>query len=497
MSANLTIALDSAPLNKDPHWPADYDGRLISAALTRPLLPTAKAAKAAKAPAYASAKAPGAAPGNADRTRGSALRAEYLERHDRWRVHLDTSLRWSDGTQLTSADVLRSAQRVLDRPHSMAFRLLHGESPRADAVRSAGPGCVDFSFARPISFAEDVLTLPQFAPGRAALTSSLGPYQLIGTGDRNATLAGNPYQRPPEGEPAELLEFRFFPDVNHAINEYARGAVDVLPTTGMGTAELALARGGQDIPFGDIPIFGCLDFGSRSSLLSGPPEVRRALGASLNRAAIARALPDLIRPYWTASGAWSDNAPAAEPTAELTTVQVDAVRKALGANVEIPFAAFRPNDEIVAGICGQLKSVFGIAASGRPLGYRQYARTVVSGDYSLMYTLTVADFCHPAALLLPWRSDSPHARRLGFRDTELDRRIDAAATSFDAQHTLWRDADQRWLELMPRIPVIQVRAGTVHSDRVRGVRLGRDGLIDMDRLSLTRSAQLRNEGIPS
>jgi oligopeptide transport system substrate-binding protein len=474
MSANLTIALDSAPLNKDPHWPADYDGRLISAALTRPLLP----------------------PGEADRTRGSALRAEYLERHDRWRVHLDTSLRWSDGTRLTSADVLLSAQRVLDRQHSMAFRLLHGESPRADAVRSAGTGCVDFSFARPISFAEDVLTLPQLAPGRAALTSSLGAYQLIGTGDRSATLARNPYQRPQEGEPAELLEFRFFPDVNHAINEYASGAVDVLPTTGMGTAELTLARGGHDIPFGDIPIFGCLDFGSKSSLLSGPPEVRHALGASLNRAAMARALPDLIRPYWTASGVWSNDA-TAEPPVKPAPGQVDAVRRALGANVEIPFAAFRPNDEIVAGICGQLKSVFGIAASGRPLDYRQYARTVVSGDYSLMYTLTVADFCHPAALLLPWRSDSPHARRLGFRDTELDRRIDAAATSFDDQDTLWRDADQRWLELMPRIPVIQVRAGTVHSDRVRGVRLGRDGLIDMDRLSLTRSAQLRNEGIPS
>jgi ABC-type oligopeptide transport system substrate-binding subunit len=478
MSANLTIALDSAPLSKDPYWPADYDGRLISAALTRPLL--------------AAAKASGAYGG-----RGSALRAEYLELRDSWRVHLDTSLRWSDGTQLTSADVLRSAQRVLGRPHSMAFRLLHGESPRADAVRSAGAGCVEFSFARPVSFAEEVLTLPQLAPCRTALSSSLGAYQLIGTGDRNATLARNPYQQPQEGEPAELLEFRFFPDVTRAINEYASGAVDVLPTTGMGTAELALARGGHDVPFCDIPIFGCLDFGSKSSLLSGPPEVRHALGASLNRTAIARALPDLIRPYWTASGAWSHNAPTAEPTAKPAPVHVDAVRKALGTNVEIPFAAFRPNDEIVAGICEQLKSVFGIAASGRPLDYRQYARTVVSGGYSLMYTLTVADFCHPAALLLPWHSDSPHARRLGFRSTGLDRRIDAAAASFDDQDSLWLDADEHWLELMPRIPVIQVRAGAVHGDRVRDVRLGRDGLIDMDRLSLTRSAQLRNEGIPS
>jgi ABC-type transport system substrate-binding protein len=471
MRSGVTLAIDTAPLNSDPYWPADYDGCLVSEAIIRTLV------------------SPWSPPDGSSVGEGAAIEIERQGSGDRWRVHLDTSLSWSDGEPLSVVHVIQSVMRIMDRQHSMLFRLLRigdgGELP----IQIVDESRVDFWFARPLSFAPALFALPQLAPrhlaGNHVGAPVLGDYELASESADEIVLTYHKHMREPAAvHRPERLTFKVFSRLESAIAGFSRGDVDISPITSFGPSEIEAFSNHKNHVARDILIFGALDFGVKATL---KPELRHTLGMALDRGRITQSCPDLVRPFLGQTDPWygePSTAPGA-PRTEPSGVLVDQVRAALGKEIEIPYADFNPNREIVTETCRQLAEVFGITATGRPLSYLQYVKAVISRRFALLYTLTVAEFPHPASLLMPWRSDNPNAQRLKFSDAILDDAIDRASESFDdEQHDLWRSADHRWLDLMPRIPLVQVRAHCVHSTRVSDVRLSASGLVDYRRLTL-------------
>ena len=473
MGSSVTLAIDAAPLSNDYYWPADYDGRFVAEGLIRTLVP-----------AWPSA-------GSNSLERGAAAAIDCLDGGERWRIHLDTSLSWSNGESLSAAHIVQAVARVLDHPRSQLLQLLRTAGPGDLPIQVVDDSCVDFLFMRPLAFARKLFTVPQLAPqhvaGNQVGAPVLGDYELTSASQDSIVLARHSHSRQsPERHHPDRLIFKIFPQLASAISSFNRGEIDISPTTSFGPSEIAAFSSHEGHVAKDILIFGNLDFGDHASL---DPDVRRTLGLSLDRNRITQSCGDLVRPFWAQTSPWYREE-AAEPgltipPADPSGLQVDRVRAAVRTDIEIPYADFNPNQNIVTEICRQLSEIFGITAIPRPLGYRQYVKAALSRRFVMLYTLTAAEFSHPASLLLPWRSNSPNAQRLKFADAALDSAIDrASANSDDQQRALWRSADQRWLTLMPRIPLVQVRAHCVHGNRISDVRLSSCGLVDFGQLAL-------------
>jgi ABC-type transport system substrate-binding protein len=465
--SNITFALDSMPLNSDTHWPADYDARFVGEAATRILLSETPDGKIMN---------------------GAAVGIEYQERDDSWHVELDATRQWSDGAPLTPVDCLRSVDRILARPRSRVARMF----PAVGAARVAGDGKIAYRFTRPTSYASALFTLPQLAPSRDQGTllgaPVLGDYELASRGDGFIEMVRQPYARNTEHGSPDAVTFRAYSGLDTALHALARGQVDVAPMTSFSDWELEKFAQDPRLSSRDISIFGNLEFGQECQAMRSRPDLRRALGLALNRHRLVDDFAGLVTPFCSQVAVWRTD--ATRSSGERLDLpkgrERDEIRRALGIEIEIPYADFTPNGGIVRAVCGQLREIFGIFATPRPLSYQDYIRKAVTGRHGLLYTLTTADFAHPAALLLPWRSDSPSARRIAFSDPLLDRCIDEASAAFDPVEAeqAWQRADGRWLEMMPRIPLIQVRAHCLRGNRLTGVPLNSSGLVDFSRIEV-------------
>lgn len=443
MNTSIAAGLDSMPLNDDSHWPSDYDARLVASATVRTLL-VEDAATGAVGPC-------------------AAVSAECLDDGRRWRVRLDRSLRWSDGAHLSAEHVVRSVERAA--PHPRAG--LHALLDRRRAAVAVDDEVVEIGFARPVGFAPALLTLPQLAPSRTPGTRlgdvSLGDFRLVGRTDRTLTLHRQPHAADRD-DAVHAIEFRCFDDIAAALGAFDRGELDLSPTTSFRVEDVARYRGHEGFHARDVSILACLEFGRRAPALREDADARAALGFALDRHRLARAVGGLLSPALGHSGAWPDGPadPVPGPVPP-TPDQVRALRAALGTRVSIGHSDFTPNGEVVAELCDQLGELLGVRAEPRCLSYEEYVRAVVREDFALLYTLTTADFPHPASVLLPWRGGGAQARRAGVADPELDRRVDLACAEPDpvAARRAWRHADDRWLDLMPRVPLARVRSHSV------------------------------------
>ncbi len=468
MDTIFTFALDSMPLNNDSHWPTDYDARFVAEAVLRTL--------------YTEDHRAGSIVPSA------ALAIEGLADGRRWRVHLDPTLRWSDGLPLTAADALRSAERAVNHPRAGLSGLLGGSGP-AGPARPIDEATIEYHFQRPVSFAPALFTLPQLAPARPGGTGydapSLGEYRVTAATGNALSLRRHPFGV--SADPvADQLRFTSFADVDSALLAFDRGAVDVSPTTSFGIPELARYVEHPGLFARDVAIFGNLEFGVRSGALRDSADLRSALGRALDRARLGTALGGLVRPMYGHTRAWmpEDTGPPVTEPGTLTGSQVDRIRASLGEGVDLRYADFTPNGAVVEELCRQLTALLDITVVPRAMSYPQYVRAVLRDDHALLYTLTTAEFPHPAALLLPWRTDGGQARRSGFSDPGLDDLFDAACAhpEADGGDRMWVAADERWLQLMPRVPLLQVRSHSVHQPRIGGFHLTSAGLVAFHRL---------------
>lgn len=453
MADDVVVGLDALPVVEDVHRPVDVNGLLVARAVLHPLL-----RDGGPAAAVAAASDDGR----------------------RWRVRLAGSLRWSDGSPLTAADAVRSAEQVAGRRRSGPASWLARDEP---PVRAVGPDEVEYVFAVPTSCAPQVLGMPQFAPEPAA-PATLGPYEVVERTGHQLVLAANP-SAPGLPDRPDRLRFRLVPTAVEALRAYASGDLDITPSTSFGPAEAAALTGRPDLVARTIHLFGCLDLGRRSGWASAA--LRGAVHRMLDRLAVAAAAGPAAVPCW--SPAHPDAAPPAPDRPG--PAELAALRSAAPDGIRIDHADYAPNGEVVAAVAAQLSAALGRPVTTRAHSFPDYLRLAVSRDHDLLYTLTAPDFPHPAAVLAPWHSRAAQARHAGFGDAELDRRLDAALGCPDpaALPALWAGADERWTELAPRVPLLRVRAHLLCAPRLGGVELTADGLIPFENLVLRGGAR--------
>jgi hypothetical protein len=477
MTSRLTVALDAMPLGNDYRWPADYSAQIVAQALLRPLFAVADNADNADDD------------GNGVRP-GAARAATAFDDGRRWRVHLDDTLRWSDGRPLTAHDCVAAADGVLRRPRTSAGRWLRDGAVHP-AVRAVDEHTVEYRFARPIGFAPALLTLPQFAPARPRTpAATLGSHRLESRSERHLLLRRTPATR---GRGADTILFRCIDTMSEALAAYAADEIDITPTTSMSPTELDALSGHPDLVSRDIDIFGSLEFGALAGGLSagpsGGPSVpavhRRCVAALIDRERLVHRLGGLARPWSSPLDAW-ERPPAESQWGRPSAAEMSALAAALPAHLTIAYARFAPNDEVVGEICAQLGDALGRPCTPVPLSFDDYVRAIISGQHALLYTLTTADFPHPAALLSPWHSAGGAAARAGHADPVLDALIEAAeAADGDgdgrdggAAGPLWRAAADRWRELPPRVPLLRVRSHFLRKPQLDWLRVNRSGLLD-------------------
>ncbi|WP_380282753.1 ABC transporter substrate-binding protein [Kitasatospora purpeofusca] len=473
MSSRLNIALDSMPLSDDYHWPIDYDSRVVGEALVRPLF-SAHGESAEPAP-------------------DAAETAWTVDDGRTWRLRLDERRRWSDGARLRAEHAQAAVERILSRPGSAVARLLDRAT---GPVRVVDGNTLEYRFAQPTAFAREVLTLPQFAPFRAAVDgrrATLGSYAQAGAGARGIRLARHDFADEGPAPAAEHLAFTSRENHQDALDAYGDGALDITPTIGFTQDQLDRFADHPRLLSRDVSMFGSLEFGTRATRFTASPDARRALSGLLDRGRLVGRVPGLLKPWSQRSDLWKRapsapgaNAAQATTGARPTGRDLALLREAVRGERTITYADFPPNGEVVAGIREQLREELGVVVSGRPVTFPAYVRTVVSGDYDMLYTLTTADYPHLAALLTPWHSHDVAGARAGLRDPVLDRFLDRARACLnrDSAETAWGLAGERWLTLMPRIPLVQVRANCVYSQRITGLKISGAGFLAFDRISM-------------
>lgn len=466
MTDTITLALDAMPLTLDHHWPGDLNARLIAEAVVFPLF---------KEPYQ------GTVP-----DAGSACSAISLDDGQRWQVTINETLRWSDGKPLVAADAVRAIRQALARQRSAVARLLTIDATGSQRDIAFVDACTfEIRLPRPLAFVRELLCLPQLAPRREHEGTNsepvLGPYFVEGRDDASITLQRWSAPLAP-GVPSHIV-FRHIPCMDEALCVYDAGEIDVTPTTGLGSLHLAALRGRPDFLSRTITLFACLEFGHQVDAIARSARLRNALARVFNRSTIAQRVEGLAQPWWSHTAPWDGIhfIPPPEPISDRDRADI---RHACPNGITVKYADFAPNDEIVREVCYQLQGALGIPVRSTALTFKQYVRAAITRDYSLLFTLTTANFPHPAALLSPWRSGGSVAVQIGLADAVLDQRISAAESYPDApgQLALWRSVDDRWHELMPHIQLLQLNAQCLRAPHLRDFELTQGGLVRFERM---------------
>jgi ABC-type transport system substrate-binding protein len=450
------ISLDAMPLHRDTHLPVDYSGRLIAEAVLCRLF--------------------------TEDGPGCATEAECLDDGRRWSVRLDPARRWSDGRILNAQDVAAAVPHALNHHSQGAAIFLSAEDGGGPPVRVADGDSVEFRFDRPVGFAPAFLSLPAFAPRRtgtdgAGRAVSLGGHLVSRWDTDRVELARNPWADLPPGSPDEV-HYVHLPRAADAVRGFLAGELDATSPTGLGVAEVAALRGHAVAVSTPIGILGTLDLGRRAPRAwLASADARRCVSAVLDRARLESVAAGLAEP-WRWPGAEPLGAGAPHGAADDAATAAQAARGVDGP-LDIAYSAFDPNAEIAAELANQLGRTLGVEVNTTRLSFAQYVHAVGSHDHCMLYSLTTPAFAHPAGSLSDWRSTGRAARRGGLADPVLDRALDAAEGCLDpaAASALWVRVADRWCELMPRIPLVRIRAFYLRGGRLPGLSVNRAGLM--------------------
>lgn len=447
------------PLHRDLHTPVDYSSVLLGECVLRRLFTDVGTA------------------------RGAALDARCLDDGRQWQITLDDELTWSDGWSdgdaLHADDAARGFLGSLERRSNGAT--MFASMPSGDGgspARVLGKSVVEYRFDRPVGFARELLSQPQFAPRRNGFDGSgrelsLGAYSVSHWSPDAVTLTAN---RSSSDVP-DSVRFVHVAQAAHAVELYERGELDATSPTGFGLEQVRALSGRPDAVVTPIDIFGTLDFGRlapRGWLSSA--DARRTLSTVLNRAELEVCTSGLVIPWrWPGSAALGEGAP--EGTA--APQDLEALRRAVDGPLDIAFSDFDPNAEIALELAGQLERTLGVPVSTTRLSFDAYVRAAARHDHCLLFALTMPAFSHPAGSLSDWRSTGRSARQHGVADSVLDSRLDDAESCLDAGGAghLWERVVTRWSEILPKIPVARVCAWFLRGKGKEIVRVTPSGLL--------------------
>lgn len=408
-----------------------------------------------------------------------------LDGGSRWRIALDTDRSWSDGRPLLAQEVADAVVHALARGSSAATHFLSGpdaDSGKARPVRVVGADTVEFSFVRPVAFASALLSLPAFAPMRRSSYGHRAPVlgdcavthwdaEVVALERRTGSSSHGAF---------DAMRFEHVPLAADAVRRFHEGDLDATSPTGFGVAEVAELEGHPGAVHKPVEIFGSLDLGRqapRAWLASA--EARRSVSAVLDRNRLGTVTAGLAEswrwPIIDALGAGAPDGFADDSVQRCAALGVDGP-------LDIAYSAFDPNAEIAEEVAAQLRAALGIEVRTRELSFDAYVRASTTRDFCLLYSLTTPAFSHPAGSLSDWHSTGRAARRSGLRDPVLDTALDAAESCHDPAEAdrLWACASNRWCTLLPKIPLVRVRAWYLRGGCLSGLEVSQAGLLRLE-----------------
>ncbi|MFG2295216.1 ABC transporter substrate-binding protein [Streptomyces sp. NPDC048603] len=457
----LALALDAVPLGDDPRRPADHNARLVAEAVLA--TPCREAPDGTGLLPYA------------------ARGLEPVDGGRRWLFSPDERLRWSDGVPLRAGDLVAGIRDGAARDRQAGRFLAEGDAAAAELP----DGRVEVRTGGAAGFLPALLTLPRFAPLRPGSEAVLGPYAPDGTGPDG----GPRFRRHPHaaggGALPERLEFPVVPGPAEAVAAFRAGRVQATPRTGFDVADAERYAGDPALVTVPVSVFTGLEFGRRAPAVRRDPDLRAALAAALDPEALAAGTGGLLEAAPAPVAALLGGGPA-RPGGQGRRAgtgpgpaEVREVRAAYGGGpLEVVHADSVPDGTVVEGICARLREAFGLDVRPRALPRAACVRAAATGDHALLYAPASAGFPHPAALLGPWAPGGRSGRAAGFSDTTFTRLFDEACrTTGDAEAGAWLAAEERWLALLPRVPLFRVRAHYLADPRVRAAGMTASGII--------------------
>ncbi|WP_328869632.1 hypothetical protein OHT76_05645 [Streptomyces sp. NBC_00287] len=345
----------------------------------------------------------------------------------------------------TKADVEQIAHAIRGyfSPNGFGYRRGHIPFPLHTQVSVQGRS-IRIALSRPVTFLPHLLGLPYVSPPPQGGTEGrIAPFFL--TRQEKDSYILTPNEAISQGRFPDSVEMRVIKDNDHALALFERGELDMTSTTGLGQVAAQELRDHPRLTSRALSIFGNLEFGAHSASLRSDAELRIGIARVLDCRRLADVAPDLLIGH--------PESLHAEKTPDQATKRK--IRKALTKANRIIYADFPPNGGIVSAVVSTIRSEFGVSLHPEALSLPQYARRMASSNFALAYTLTVPEFEHPAAALMPWHSRGTAARGAEFSDARLDEILESAAAVRDGQGECWNAASRRLREVIPRIPLTQ------------------------------------------
>lgn len=430
-----------------------------------------------------------------------------------WRFDLRRGLRFSDGSPLTSADVVATWRSVLDpatgSPHRGSYTYLQ-------AVEAPDPHTVIFRLSIPFgAFPVDASLgiLPRDRVGREHLEAvrrapiGAGPY-VVERWDRDEQLllAPNPHYH--GGPPAMPLEIRTVRDETTRVLELRKGRVDLV-INAVSAALLPALRQEERLRVEIGPGAGVsyLMFNLEDPIL-GRQEVREAIALAIDREALARykfkgaarVADSLLRPeHWAYEpevGTWPHDparARALLDQAGLHDPDGDGPAMRFRVNFKTSTDRFRRSVALV--IAAQLAEV-GIGVDVAPLEWGTFLGDVKRGNFQ-MATLKVTPVVDPDIFRLMAHSDSIPTEenawggmnRMRYRNARVDVLLARGRRHADPadRQAIYGQVQRILARELPMLPLVHEDAVSVLAKDLEGVAIDPQGSL----FTVTRARRVR------
>ncbi len=398
----------------------------------------------------------------------------------RWIFHLRPSLKWSDGTALTSADVLQSWKRLQNPSTGAPF-----QSWLADAVFTAtSPDTLEVSFPFPHPQFAAMCSSPALSVAPVPFTPDAptsGPYQLESRKIRDSVrVKKNAHYWNALEVQIPRIDFLTVESQFTALNLFLSGEVHYTPNVPALAIPKLLEKFAD--AFQPSPQFGTyfIRFNTKKSPFHDPL-LRQQFSAAIQRNLLAESVGAGRMP------AWSFVPPGIPgyPSASLPSPPQKVFDKKIPTHVEYLYNSSELNRDIAEVLQHQWQTNLGVSTRLVNQEWKTFLYAQRQGDYQISRSSWIGDYLDPMTFLEIFQSHHPN-NRTGWASAEYDGLIQEArqATQQDRRFQLLHEAETLLLREAPIAPLLFETSQELVSPKLKGFHRNLRGVVDWSRLTL-------------
>jgi oligopeptide transport system substrate-binding protein len=441
-----------------------------------------------------------------------------------WTFYLDKNDEFHNGRTVTSADFKYAWERICDPANTSAvsYHLTPVEGYQAmqegTATELSGLEVVDdytlkVKLAYPFADFAYVVAHPTLAPmpreevekdpgAYAEKPVGNGPFAMAESWQHNQSIRLARFEGYYGAKAyVDAVDFRIMTDLNTAFLEFKAGNLDIaqIPTSEMralqeeyGKSDDGLtAMPGRQVLLGPelASLYICLNT-ARPPF--GNPDVRRAFSLALNREAMSETVSDGVQRPATGPvpegvlGHLSNQWPYAtfdrEGAKDLLARAGFADGSELGA-ITLTFPSGAGNDDVMALVQADLQQI-GVSVTLDGIEFATFIDRISAGDFAMAYLGWMADYPIMDNFLYSLFSTENENNYSSYSNPDVDQALLDARSTADTASRLakYQEIERQIGEAAPIIPVLNSAHHHVASDRVRGLVLAPDLLLDLDKV---------------